>query len=470
MEAEGKGTRGPFMIDPTVTTFAILAVAIIVFISSRFPPPIVALGVALVLYATGVVSFEQALAGFGDPIVIYLAGLFVVSEALDATGVTAWSGQQLTRRVGERRSAILVALMLLSAGLTALISVNGAVAALVPVAVMLATRTGQSPSQVLIPLAFAAHAGSMLTLLGTPINIMVSELAVDAGARPFGFFEFALVGVPLLTGTILLALLFGPKLLPHHVPENAPRDLSRYAQTLASEYALEHSVTAVCYETGVTEIVIPPRSPFIGDHVYHGMRTDSQDLVVVAGQRAGRPLPRADLQVGDVLLLRGAWESIDRRVAHPGIVAVDAPDQVRRQSVVLGPRAYVAVGVLVAMCALLAVNVVPPAIVVLAAGALLVAGRVITLGQAQRSISMPTLVVVAGMIPCRPLSRPAARPTSSPTRSSPPSAAARHVCCCWASCSSCSSSASSSAISRPCSSSPRSPSPSPTPRASRRCR
>lgn len=387
------------MIDPTVATLVILGIAIVAFIWNKVPAAIVALGVALALYATGATTFEQTIAGFGDPIVVYLAGLFVVSEALDATGLTAWAGQQLTRRVGERRAAVMIALMLLSAGLTALISVNGAVAALVPVAVMLARRIRQPASQLLIPLAFAAHAGSMLTLLGTPINVMVSELSVEAGGRPFGFFEFAVVGIPLLTGTILIAVLLGPRLLPNHVPQNAPKDLSRHAQVLAAEYQLTPAETAVTYEAGVTEIVIPPRSPFIGDHVFPGMLTETGDLVVVAVHRAGQALGRADLRPGDVLLLRGPWESIDARVRHHGIVAVDAPDLVRRQSVTVGPRAYAALVVLVAMCVLLALGLMPPAIVVLAAAGVLVAIRVVSIEQAQRSISLPTLVIVAGMIP-----------------------------------------------------------------------
>ncbi|GEE00087.1 hypothetical protein nbrc107696_05330 [Gordonia spumicola] len=353
----------------------------------------------LALYFTHTVTFEQAIAGFGDPIVIYLAGLFVVSEALDATGVTAWAGQQLIRRIGESRTATLAAMMLLSAALTALISVNGAVAALVPVAVMLAVKIGQPPSQMLIPLAFAAHAGSMLTLLGTPINLLVSDLAVDADARRLGFFEFALVGVPLLAGVIAIAVFLGPRLLPHRSPANAPRDLGDYAETLAGQYSLDAGDASLSYEDGVTEIVIPPRSPFLGDEVYPGMRTESGDLIVVAVNRGGEHLDKATLRVGDVLVMRGAWESLERQAAHSGVLAVDAPDQVKRQSVVLGRSSYIAVAVLIAMCVMLAVNVVPASIVVIAAAVLLVGLRVITSSQAQSSISLTTLFVVAGMIP-----------------------------------------------------------------------
>lgn len=385
--------------SPILTTVTVLVVAIIAFLSNRVSPPLIALGVALALYLTGTNSFEATLAGFGDPIVIYLAGLFVVSEALDSTGVTAWAGQQLTRRIGEGRSSVLVAMMLLSALLTAFISVNGAVAALLPVGVMLATRIGVPTSQLLIPLAFAAHAGSMLTLLGTPINVLVSDLAVDAGARPFGFFEFALVGVPMLTGVILISLFLGPKLLPHRQPDNAPRDLSNYAETLAMAHGLRRGETDLSYETGVVEIVIPPRSDFLGDDVYPGMLTESGDLIVTSVQRRGKPVEHAQLEVGDVLVLRGAWEALGRKTQHTGILGVEDPDQIRRQSVRLGPRSIIAVVVLALMCLLLALQLLPPAIVVLLAAGILVLTRVVTVEGAQRSISLTTLLVVAGMIP-----------------------------------------------------------------------
>lgn len=384
--------------SPMAITITILAAAVIAFVSDVVPAAITAVGVTLALFLTGVVTFEQAIAGFGDPIVIYLAGLFVVSDALDATGLTAWIGQRITARVGGGRVSVVVALMVLSALLTALISVNGAVAALVPVAVIMATRASIPPSQVLIPLVFAAHAGSMLTLLGTPINVMVSELAVDAGARPFGFLEFALVGVPLVVGVIAIAVLLGPRVLPHRTPDGAARDFSAHAAVLAGEYALAPSATALGAADGVTEFVIPPRSPFLGDHVYPGMLTDDGELIVVAVRRADRPLEHADLRVGDVILLRGTWDALERRAGTDGVLAVDEPDRVRRQPVRLGPRAYVAGGVLVAMCALLAADAQPPAIVVLAA-AVLVAARLITIAQAERSVSLTTLLVVAGMLP-----------------------------------------------------------------------
>ena len=132
------------MADSTIV-FLILAGVVVLFVSNVVPVEIVAVGTALSLWATDVLDLNQALAGFGDPTVLFIASLFVVSEALDATGVTAWAGQQLVARAGDSRRRLLVLMMLMCAGLTAFISVNGAVAALVPVVVVTAVKL-QTPS------------------------------------------------------------------------------------------------------------------------------------------------------------------------------------------------------------------------------------------------------------------------------------------------------------------------------------
>src|SRR5687767_13478925 len=211
------------MSDETIT-FLLLGATVVVFIWDRLPVAVVAVGVALSLWATGVLELEQVLAGFGDPTVIFIASLFVVSEALDATGVTAWAGQELVARTGGSRTRVLVLMMLLCAVLTALITPNGSVAALVPVVVVLAVRLGREPSQLMMPLAFAAHGGSLLVLTASPVNVIVSEAADDAGVGRIGFFDFALLGVPLLAGTIAIVVLLGERLLPHRAPRSMPVD------------------------------------------------------------------------------------------------------------------------------------------------------------------------------------------------------------------------------------------------------
>ncbi len=382
-------------------SFAILLLVVVAFVSGRIPVGIVAIGAALSLYFTGILNVTEALAGFGDPTVIFIATLFVVSEGLDASGITAWAGQELIARIGESRTRLIVMMTLLVAGLTALISVNGAVAALLPVIVVLAIRLGRSPSQLLIPLVFGAHAGSMLALTGTPVNVIINQAATDYGGRPFGYFEFALVGIPLVIGAILISVVLGQRLLPTRQPKAILPDLSRHARTLVEQYGVGEGQGAVIDQTvGLAEVVIRPRSGLVGQVAFPGMTTESGDLTVLAVQRKGEDKGPGEttLAVGDVLLLQGTWTALDENLDDPDVLVVDAPDLVKR-AVPLGLKAAEAVIVLVAMVIALITGVVPSAIAGLVAASAMVLLRVVTPEGAYRSISWTTIVLIAGMIP-----------------------------------------------------------------------
>ncbi len=136
-------------IDPIAATLGILGFAVLGFLSNRIPIALVATGVALALFFTGVLSLPEALAGFGDPTVLFIASLFVVSESLDATGVTAWAGQKMIAQAGSRHTALIVLISLLVAVLTALISVNGGGRRTTPPHV--AYRPPRSPRSVRLP-------------------------------------------------------------------------------------------------------------------------------------------------------------------------------------------------------------------------------------------------------------------------------------------------------------------------------
>ena len=376
-----------------------LGAVVVLFVLDRFPVAIVAVATALTLWATGVLSLNQALAGFGDPAVVFIAALFIVSESLDATGVTAWAGEQLTERVGESRTRLLVMTMSLVAALTALISVNGSVAALLPVAVLLALRLRRPASQLLLPVAFAAHAGSLLTLSGSPVNVIASEFAKDAGVGGYGYFSFALVGLPLVVGTIAIVVLLGERLLPHRAARASSRDFSEHARTLLEQYDLDEDTELLTRQSGVAEIVIPPRSELVGDTVFPGMVTESGELVVLAVQRKGEELAGGTvLAVGDTLLLQGTWTALERRLDDSEVLVVDEPDAVRRQ-IPLGPGAKRALVVLGVMVVLLATGAVPPAVAGLLAAGAIVVGRVLTIEEAYRGISWTTVILVAGMFP-----------------------------------------------------------------------
>jgi di/tricarboxylate transporter len=390
------------MADSTIV-FLTLAAVVLLFVSNLVPVEIVAVGAALALWATGVLDIDQAVAGFGDPTVIYIAALFVVSEALDATGITTWAGQQLVARAGGSHTRLLVLLMLLSALLTAAVSVNGAVAALLPLVVVVAVRLRQPASRLLLPLAYAAHAGSLLALTGTPVNVIVSDAAKQAGGDYFGFFEFTLAGVPLVMGTVAIVVLVGHRLLPDRRAGLMPKDFSDHARTLLRQYELDRAGSGPLFNrrSGVAEVVIPPRSGMVGQSAFPGMVTESGDLVVLAVQREGEDLgPKTTVLVaGDTLLVQGTWDALTSNLDDPDVLVVDAPDVVRRQAVPYGLGARRVTVIVLAMVALLATGAVPAAVAGLLAAGALVVTRVVTLDQAYRAISWTTVVLVAGMIP-----------------------------------------------------------------------
>lgn len=288
---------------------AIILAAIVLFVWNRIPVIVVAMGVGMALYATGLVTLNQALSGFGDPAVMFIATLFVVSAALDRTGVTAWAGQMLIRGAGEEsRTRLMVLIALLVAVLTALISLNGAIAALLPVVVVMALRLRRKPSQLLMPMVFAAHAGSLLALTGTPVNVLVSEAAADAGFRAIGFFEFTIVGAPLLLGVIAISILLGEKLLPHRAGETMSADFSRHATTLVEQYGLKE---------GLFRLRLRSTSPLVGQppsvlevHNWEGLR-----LVAIHDGESGERLKRDTMAEGDFLLVSGQGEEAARLAA-----------------------------------------------------------------------------------------------------------------------------------------------------------
>lgn len=470
------------MADATIALL-VLAAVIILFVVNRLPVGVVALGTALSLWATGLLSLDEALAGFGEPVVIFIATLFVVSEAIDSSGLTTWAGQRVVALAGDGITRLLVALMGLCAVLTALISLNGSVAALLPMVVMLAMRIGQPPSRLLMPMVYAGSAGSLLVLMGSPVNVIVSDAARDAGEGAFGFFEFAIVGLPLLIGTVVVGVTLSGRVLPARRPVSAPPDLSRHAAALADHYELRdgfyrlrvrersplvgtpvdevdlsayrgvHHIAVqsgsrspqpavgsvgvddvlvvtgpsdqvscaavdlglavamtplpgaavgelVNREAGVAEVVVPPRSPLVGETVFPGMRR-AEDLVILAVQRYGRDHGDQPLQVaaGDSMLVYGAWPAVEALAHDRDVLVVDSPDLMRRQAVPLGATALRTGIIVVAMVLLLALGLVPPAVAGLLAVLALVLSGAITSPQAYRAVSWETVVLVGGLIP-----------------------------------------------------------------------
>jgi di/tricarboxylate transporter len=195
----------------------ILAVTIVLFVSDRLRLDLVALLALLALTLTGILTPAEAAAGFGDTTVLLIAALFVVGEGLLQTGVAAALGRWLGRIAGTSEARILALTMLVVAPMSAFISSTGAVAIMLPVVVAVAGRAGLSPSRLLIPLAYGALIGGMLTLIGTPPNLIASDALVAAGRPPLGFFSLTPVGLLVLGAALALLVTLGRRLLPARV-------------------------------------------------------------------------------------------------------------------------------------------------------------------------------------------------------------------------------------------------------------
>ncbi|WLB56599.1 SLC13 family permease [Bradyrhizobium japonicum] len=297
-------------------TFAIIATMVLLFVSNRVPVAVVALSATLVLYATGILELSEALAGFGDTTILFIASLFVVSASLDSSGVTTWAGQVLIRYAGESRTRLLVLSMLLVAFLTALIGSGGAVAALLPVLVIVSVRLKRPPAQLMMPLAFASYSGSMLVLTGSLVNVLLSDAASDVGLAPFGFFEMTVIGVPLLAGTVAIVILFGDMLLPVRTSREMPEDLSHHSRMLTEQYKLfdqvyQLEITAASPYRGTLQAVLESRLE----------RENHPELsfIAIRPRRQNSISWQHSLVEGDRLIMRGEQAAMDAFAEQHGL-------------------------------------------------------------------------------------------------------------------------------------------------------
>lgn len=198
--------------------FGLLAATVALFISDRLRLDLVALLSLLSLTLTGILTPAEALAGFSDPVVLMIAGLFVVGGGLFHTGVASRIGHLLGRVAGRSPARVTAVVMLSSAVLSAFLSSTGTVAVMIPITVALAWNAGISASRLLMPVAFGSLLGGLLTLIGTAPNLVVANQLRAAGLTPFGFFDFTPVGIVMVAGGVLFMAVFGGRLLPERTP------------------------------------------------------------------------------------------------------------------------------------------------------------------------------------------------------------------------------------------------------------
>jgi len=311
-----------------IALIVILGVAVVLLLANRLRPDVIALGVALALGLTGVVTPEESLSGFSHPAVLTLIGLFAITQGLTRRGATRLITTALARLGRGDETRLLVGTMAGGAFLSLFMNNVAAAAVLLPPVSDAAARARVQPARLMMPLAFATSLGGMATLLTTG-NLVVSAALQEAGYRPYGLLDFGLVGLPIVLAGVLYMVTVGRRLLAGlsetdalAAPEDKPE--------LTVQYALRERVV---------QFRLGPEAALVGKTLGQSELGSRLGLTVLAIQRRGRfiwtPGPDEVVRSGDALVVVGRAERTSQ-VAGPGIVA-ESPDAALGELAAGGP-------------------------------------------------------------------------------------------------------------------------------------
>jgi di/tricarboxylate transporter len=277
---------------------SIVGLAIALFVTERLRVDLVALLVLSSLALTGLVTPVEALSGFSNPAVVTVWAVFVLSGGLSRTGVASVVGRQILRLAGASEVQLIVVIMLTAGVLSAFMNNVGVAALLLPVVMDIARCLGRPPSKLLMPLAFGSLLGGLITLIGTPPNILASDALRDYGLRPFQMFDYTPIGVVvMLTGVAFMALI-GRHLLP--VRDIAKEFTTPNQTDLGKFYDLRKQMFV---------IHVPTDSVLAGRSLAESRLGSALGLNLIAiirdGQTELAPDPGSLLYAGDRLLVEG---------------------------------------------------------------------------------------------------------------------------------------------------------------------
>ena len=200
--------------DPAITTLCVLAVAAFLFVTELIPLAVTAMAACTALGILGVLPSKQVYAGLSNSTVVLFGGMFVIGAAMFKTGRAEAVGLWVVNKAGTGEVKLMGAVMLVTIILSSVSSNTGTVACLMPVIIGIAQAANIPASKELMPLAVAANVGGTITMIGTPPNVIVTGALSAAGLPSFGFFEFALIGVPLSVIVLAYMLTIGRKTIP----------------------------------------------------------------------------------------------------------------------------------------------------------------------------------------------------------------------------------------------------------------
>ncbi|MBF1575711.1 SLC13 family permease [Hoylesella shahii] len=300
-----------------ITTLVILAISVTMFIIGRVRSDVVAVCAMAALLIFGILTPAEALAGFSSTVVIMMVGLFVVGGAIFQTGLAKAASHRIMALAGGNDTFMFLLVMFATAIIGAFVSNTGTIALMMPVVVSVATQKGMHPGRMLMPLAFASSMGGMLTLIGTPPNLVIQEALTRAGETPLTFFSFTPVGLIIVVIGVLLMLPLSRMFLGKRKQKDG--DAANKGKTLdqlVEEYNLQHQlrryhITPQSPITGQTLAELDLRNRF-GVSVMEIRRKAARSGRFIRNVKQSMPMPDSMMQAEDIIYISGDNEQMDR--------------------------------------------------------------------------------------------------------------------------------------------------------------
>lgn len=279
----------------------LLVIAVVLFATEALSIELVTLIMLIILASTRIISAEEAFDGFSSDFIIIIASIFILSAALQETGILDFVVVRLVRLARQSNNLMLFMVMLISGVVSAFMNNTTVTAMFVTPLVGLSKRINQSTSKILMPLAFASILGGTCTLIGTSTNVAVSGYIAKEGLPPIGLFEITGIGVAIFAVGLLYMMTIGQRLLPSH-----------HDQQLAEEYKLQKYLT---------EILVNPDSPLIGQLVFASDLTslNFRMLNIIRGKDNFLPDFRTRIRANDILLVEGDLDNLIKVKETKGI-------------------------------------------------------------------------------------------------------------------------------------------------------
>ncbi len=308
-------------------TLIILVVSAAFFVSGKFRSDIVALCALIALLVFQILTPEEALSGFSNQVVIMMIGLFVVGGAIFQTGLAKMISSRILKLAGKSELKLFLLVMLVTGGIGAFVSNTGTVALMLPIVVSLAHNAGMSPGRLLMPLAFASSMGGMMTLIGTPPNLVIQDTLTGAGYEPLSFFSFLPVGLVCLATGILVLLPLSRIFLSKKEKRNERAGAGKSLSQLVEEYSLSDNLFRLRAADGssavgdtVLELDLRRKYGINILEVRRGETAQHRFLKTVTQKLAS---PDTVVRAGDVLYVTGDVDVVSRFAEDYGMEMLD---------------------------------------------------------------------------------------------------------------------------------------------------